>query len=107
VAGEDGRAAVIARGTSIDLAWTPSGPDDLVFADVQPSAVRCVLDGASAGPTLRGSTGLVHAALSTSLMDDAGTIVIHRLHREPLHMRGLEGGEVRFDFARTVAYTRR
>jgi hypothetical protein len=107
VAGEDGRAAVMARGTSIDLAWTPNGPDDLVFADIQPSAVRCVLDGTSAGPTQGGSTGLVHAALSTSLMDDAGTIVIHRLHREPLHMRGLEGGEVRFDFARTVAYTRR
>jgi hypothetical protein len=107
VAGEDGRAAVVARGTSIDLSWTPTGPDDVVYADVQPSAVRCVLEGTSGSPTRGGGTGLVHAGLSTSLMDDAGTIVVHRLHREPLHIRGLEGGEVRFDFARTVAYSRR
>ena len=107
VAGEDGGATVVARGTSIDLAWTPNGTDDLVYADVQPSAVRCVLDGTSAAVPPGSRAGFAHASLSTSLMDDAGTIVVHRLHREPLHVRGLDGGEVRFDFARTVAYLRR
>jgi hypothetical protein len=42
-----------------------------------------------------------------SLVDEAGTLVVHRMHREPLIARGLQGGEVRFDFSRSVAYVRR
>jgi hypothetical protein len=43
----------------------------------------------------------------SSLLDDAGSLVVHRVHVEPLQARGIDGGELRFDFARVVAYTRR
>jgi hypothetical protein len=45
--------------------------------------------------------------VSTLFLDDAGTLVVHRLRREPLSARGIDSGEVRFDFARTIAYVRR
>ena len=48
-----------------------------------------------------------HATVPASLVDEAGTLVVHRMHREALVARGLEGGEVRFDFSRSVAYVRR
>ncbi|HEY8039597.1 MAG TPA: hypothetical protein VIF15_07375 [Polyangiaceae bacterium] len=93
--GEDAHGTLVATGSSFDLTWAADGSDDLVYVDVRPSGVRCVLDGAG------------HGALSTLLLDDAGTLVVHRLHREPLRARGVDSGEIRFDFARAVAYTRR
>ena len=57
---------------------------------------RATLDAASA-----------RATLPASLVDEAGTLVVHRMHREALVARGLEGGELRFDFSRSVAYVRR
>jgi hypothetical protein len=94
IAGED-RGTVVASGPTVDLAWTPDASDDAVYVDVRPNGVRCVF----------GNTG--RAAVSTVFLDDRGTLVVHRLHREPLHAAGIDSGEVRFDFARSVSYTRR
>jgi hypothetical protein len=88
-------------GAALDLSWAPDGSGDLLYVDVQPAAVRCTLgDGAIEG-------GLAHASLPASLLDDRGNLVIHRLHREALRAAGLARGEIRFDFARSVAYVHR
>ena len=63
-----------------------------------PRGARCVL--ADVG---RGS-------LSSGLLDDAGTLVVHRLHREALRASAggaVPTGEIRFDFARSLPYVRR
>ena len=96
IAGEtrEGSGTLTASGSSVDLSWT-ARLDDVVYVDVRPSGVRCAL----------GDTGT--GSVSTLLLDDEGTLIIHRLHRESLHTRGIDSGEVRFDFARTVGYVRR
>jgi len=98
VAGEDA-GQVVARGATIDLSWAAtSAGDDLVYVDVSPHDVRCVF----------GDTG--SASLSTVFLDEQGSLVVHRLHREWTSgwaTRGIETAEVRFDFARHVGYTRR
>jgi hypothetical protein len=91
---------VTVSGGALDLSWTPDGAGDTLYVDVQPAAVRCTLgDGAIEG-------GLAHASLPSTLFDDRGSLVVHRLHREGLHAAGLASGELRFDFARSVAYVR-
>lgn len=98
IAGEDTPGALVAAGPTIDLSWTDDGRDDTVYVDVRPSGVRCVLDAGGRG------------TVSTLLLDDAGTLVVHRLRREPLQAlssRGVGTGEIRFDFARTIAYVHR
>jgi hypothetical protein len=99
VVGEDVPGTLVATGTTIDLSWPSAADlaDDVVYVDVRPNGVRCVLDGATAG----------HGSVSTLFLDEAGTLVLHRLRREPLSARGIDSGEVRFDFARTIAYVRR
>jgi hypothetical protein len=98
VAGEDA-GQVVASGASIDLSWAANGAgDDLVYVDVSPHDVRCVF----------GDTG--SASLSTVFLDEQGSLVVHRLHREWTSgwaTHGIETAEVRFDFARHVGYTRR
>ncbi len=98
VAGEDA-AGLTASGASIELTWPASGAgsDDVVYVDIRPAGVRCTL----------GEQG--HGSLSTLLLDESGALVIHRLRREPLpaHARGLDSGELRFDFARSLPYVRR
>jgi hypothetical protein len=98
IAGEDAHGMVVATGAAVDLAWPADAADDtsrdLVYVDVRPNGVRCVF----------GNTG--HAVLSTILLDEAGTLIVHRLHREALRAPGIDSGEIRFDFARSVAYTR-
>jgi hypothetical protein len=95
IAGEtpEGSGTLTASGSSVDISWT-ARPDDVVYVDVRPSGARCALGD--------GGTGSV----STLLLDDEGTLIIHRLHREALRARGIDSGEVRFDFARTVGYVR-
>ena len=96
IAGEDS-GVLVASGATVDLSWTAAHPgvDDVIYVDVRPNGVRCVMDGAG------------HGTVSTMFFDDAGTLVVHRLHREALAARGIDSGEVRFDFARTVSYVRR
>ncbi len=95
IAGEESQGNLVASGPTVHLAWAADTSDDLVYVDVRPSGVRCVF----------GNTG--HGAISTLYFDEAGALVVHRLHREPLHAAGIDSGEVRFDFARSVPYTRR
>jgi len=102
VAGEGGSGPLVASGPSVDIAWTPDGSGDTIYLDVQPAGVRCVL---SADPRT-GSDGLAHASVSTSLLDDAGSLVVHRLRLAPVVAPGVDDGEVRFDFARSIAYVR-
>jgi hypothetical protein len=90
----DAPAGGIAVGNGVSLEWTDDGAADQVYVDVRPSGVRCLLDG---------GRGLVPGAF----FDDAGTISVHRLHREAIHARGIDTGEVRFDFARVVPYVGR
>jgi hypothetical protein len=103
IAGEDPTGLTVPAGTPVEVGWTPGASDDSLFVDVQPAAVRCTLDSgqhSAAPPPAR-------ATLPASLVDEAGTLVVHRMHREALVARGLEGGELRFDFSRSVAYVRR
>ena len=99
ISGEDVPGTLVATGATVDLSWpAPAGGKlaaDVVYVDVRPNGVRCVLDGSGRG------------SVSTLFFDDAGTLVVHRLRREALSARGIDSGEVRFDFARTVAYVRR
>lgn len=95
VAGEETPGLLVASGAVVDLSWVADTNDDVVYVDVRPNGVRCTLDGAG------------HGAVSTMFLDDAGTLVLHRLHREPLRARGIDAGEIRFDFARALAYVRR
>jgi len=99
IVGEDVPGTLVATGATVDLSWPAAADlaDDVVYVDVRPNGVRCVLDGATAG----------HGSVSTLFFDDAGTLVVHRLRREPLSAQGIDSGEVRFDFARTIAYVRR
>jgi hypothetical protein len=102
ISGEGPAGKLVASGASVDLTWAPDRADDVIYADVQPAGVRCVFSGSSA----TGGDGLAHGSVSTSLFDDAGALVIHRLRREPVIARGVDDGEVRFDFARSVSYVR-
>jgi hypothetical protein len=95
VAGEEPAGELIATGATVDITWKAQGTDDMVYVDIRPNGVRCVLAGSG------------HDTVSTMFFDDAGTLVVHRLHREPLAARGIDTGEVRFDFARTISYGRR
>jgi hypothetical protein len=95
VTGEDTPGTLVASGSVVELTWPASTSDDVVYVDVRPNDVRCVLDAGG------------HGTVSTLFLDDVGTLVVHRLRREPLRTRGIDAGEVRFDFARTIAYVRR
>jgi acyl-coenzyme A thioesterase PaaI-like protein len=102
VAGEDSMGPLTVSGPFVEISWSRDGSDDVVFTDVQPAGVRCVFSGDQA---TRGD-GLAHGTVSTSLLDEAGTLVVHRLRREPMVAPGIADGEVRFDFARSVPYVR-
>jgi hypothetical protein len=99
VAGEDEAGTVIATGANLEISWPATGGDDVVYLDVRPAGVRCTLG------TL--GSDVARASLSTLLLDDTGTLVIHRLHREVLRTQSVDSGEIRFDFARTLSYVRR
>lgn len=93
----------------LTLASTPSGLElswdageeagrDLVYADVidRELVARC----ASADV---GQLVIPSAVLGAV---DEGTLVLHRVRREPFKARGLDAGEVRFDLARAVPFRR-
>jgi hypothetical protein len=82
-------ADVPSRSTTPPPADVPSAP-----AERAPNeAVRCVLDDAG------------HGVVSSLFFEDAGTLIVHRVHRERLRARGISG-EVRVDFARSLPYAR-
>ncbi|HEX3772236.1 MAG TPA: hypothetical protein VHV30_15275 [Polyangiaceae bacterium] len=102
VAGDDGTTGVtVATGSPIELSWAADGSDDALYVDVQPAGFRCALaDGAGA------ADAQLHASIPAALLDEAGSLVVHRVHREALAARGIETGEVRFDFSRSLPYVR-
>jgi hypothetical protein len=77
-------------GSSADLTWAAGG--DAIYVDV--GSTRCAFadDG--------------HGVIPTSAFAEEGTLTVHRVRREKLSIPGLDGGELRFDFARAVAYRR-
>jgi hypothetical protein len=103
VDGQDARAAVsLTPGTGAELVWDPGAAEDLVYVDVvsregATPAVRCLF------------SDIGHATLAASAFGaiDEGTVSVHRLHRENFRAKGLDTGEVRFDFARAIPFTRR
>jgi hypothetical protein len=121
LAGEDGHGgAQLASGAPIEFDW-PAGSavgGDILYADVRPlggSGVRCVLlpgDDAAGSSSDSPNPGPARAVVPAAALFDEhgafteGTVLIHRVHRETFRARGLDSGEVRFDFARSIAYRR-
>ncbi len=92
---EGDAGSFVVSGAFVGFEWSDDGSDDEVYVDVRPSGVRCLLQGGGRG------------SVPTVFFDDAGTLTVHRVHREPLRAHGIDSGEVRFDFARMIAYVRR
>jgi hypothetical protein len=94
----DPQRPVVATGEWVNFSWNGSGTDETLYVDIRSAAgrppVRCVFD----------DVGM--AAVPTALFDRTGTLVVHRLRQEPLRARGIDSGEIRLDFARTLAYVR-
>ncbi len=76
--------------SNVSLDWV--GGNDFVYVDVGGS--RCTF----------GDDG--HATIPASFFADEGVVTVHRVRREKLSIPGLDGGELRFDFARAIAYRR-
>jgi hypothetical protein len=99
VAGQSGGAITLPAG-AVELSWEAGAPDDLVYVDIASrgqTTLRCAF--ADAG----------HAVVPASALAQAedGTMTLHRLHRESFHVRGIDRGEVRFDLAKTITFSRR
>jgi hypothetical protein len=102
-----GEKLLVSATRTVDVTWArPSTStteaaesDDVVYIDVSSAGAattRCLFaDNGRA--TLTGS----------SFGDGDGTVTTHRLHREVFHARGIDAGELRFDFARAISFRRR
>jgi hypothetical protein len=104
VAGQDARTGgvTIAPSGPAELTWEQGGADDVIYVDVTSKVsgvpgVRCLFADA-------GRASIAATALTAF---DEGTLSVHRVHREPIHAHGIEPGEMRFDFARTIPFSRR
>jgi hypothetical protein len=104
VAGQDARlpgGLALSADEPAELSWGAGSVDDVVYVDLTqssaqgPKNVRCLFD----------DTGRAVIA-QTSFSEGDGTMAIHRLHRESFQARGIEAGEIRFDFARVVSFRR-
>ncbi len=84
----------------VELAWAPSDvAGDVVYVDVATHGApvsRCTFSDAGGRAVLAPST----------LAEGDGTLTVHRLHREPFRARGIDAGELRFDFARALPFHR-
>ena len=91
-------AISLVSGTSLDLEWTAGAADDLVYVDV---------DASERMPTLRCAFADVngHGSIAAALVPDAGTLSVHRLRRTHFAAKGVDSGEMRFDFSRVVAFS--
>jgi len=104
VAGQDARrpgGLTLAPDGPTEISWGAGGPDDVVYVDVTQSAAtglrntRCLFDDAG------------RAVIAASAFTEGdGTMTVHRLHREAFQARGIDTGEIRFDFARVVSFRR-
>jgi hypothetical protein len=101
VAGEDGASAIVVADESVRIAWSARPAGDSIYVDVQPAGMRCLLQADGRGGNDSQGT------LPSSLFGGSGFFVIHRLHREALRAIGLDSGEIRFDFARSIGYRHR
>jgi hypothetical protein len=105
IMGEDGRRGPVSllAGSAVDFTWDGEPSNDIVYVDViTPASVtvaRCVFPDA-------GRASIPASVFTTFGPLDEGTFAVHRLHREPFTARGVDPGEVRFDFARVVAFAR-
>lgn len=113
VDGKDVRAndgIVFTIGANVDVRWDVAddrAPDDLVYIDIAPSGAT-----SPTGATIRcqfadrGSATLPATAFDSGTVS-AGTLIVHRVHREMFHVGGIDSGVLRFDFARAIPFTRR
>jgi hypothetical protein len=87
------RVSFVASGA--ELGWDPGSADDVVFVEIagEGAPARCVF----------GDSG--HALVPSASFGDEGSLTLHRVHRETFRAKGLDSGEIRFDFAKTVAYS--
>lgn len=77
-------------GANAELTWNGTG--DSIYVDVGSSRCSFADDG--------------HASIPSAAFADDGIVTVHRVRREKLSIPGLDSGELRFDFARAVAYRR-
>jgi hypothetical protein len=97
-------AIVLSSDAPIDVVWTAGNPEDIVYIDVT-SANSSVSPGSHASRCVFGDTG--RAVLPPGVLAlGEGTLGVHRLHREFFQARGIDSGEIRFDFARVLAFRR-
>jgi hypothetical protein len=112
--------ATVATGALVELSWTAGGDaSDIVYVDIASGTGTGGTGGTGNSGTLR--TGVTRCAFTdsghgvlqpSSIVADEGTLAVHRVHRERFaaadgRARGIESGEIRFDFARVVSYHRR
>ncbi len=107
----------------VELAWSTADGSaaretgDVFFVDVamqrgagtSGGTLRCAAD--ASGATIPSSAFAV-AGLVAGLPEGDGTIAVHRVHRERARSNGagrsaLESSELRFDFSRVIAFSRR
>jgi len=96
VADQDANGTVIVDGAA-DVSWEPGSERDIVLIEITgaTTTTRCTF--ADSG----------HASLGAQSFGALGTLTLHRIHREPFVSAGVDRGEIRFDFARTVPYRHR
>jgi hypothetical protein len=110
VGGQDARTSgpiVLSGEAPVDLEWAAGNPEDTVYVDVVAAGLPNAPNPASTRGVRCsfGDTG--HAVIPTStLIDGEGTLTIHRLHREFFQAKGIDSGEIRFDFARVLPFRR-
>ncbi len=111
-----GRVAIAGSAQTVEVAWSTADGSaaretgDVFFVDVvlqrTSGTLRCAAD--ASGATIPSSAFSVSGA-----SDSDGTIAVHRVHRERARSNGgaarsaLESSELRFDFSRVIAFSRR
>lgn len=98
----EGLRAIFANDGSLDVAWDAADADakDVVVADLLAPAPHVALRCAAS------DTGHLVVAGAALTSVDAGTLSVHRLHKESFKAKGIEPGEVRFDVAKVITFTR-
>ncbi len=117
VDGDDSSTIALRAGADSSLSWkVEADSDDSIYVEV----VRAADDGAAGRVRCqfadRGAASIPASAFVTGGSEAAhGSLIVHRVHREVFQVpadplggkMGIDSGVVRFDFARTVDFTRR